>query len=138
MGTLSRIADRVIGTADRQSRAPARGVATVVGVTKLDPPIQAFFDATNAGDAAAFLDAFADDAELIDWGRTFRGRDAIARWNDGENIGVQAHVDVTSAERTPSGSVLVGVQVTGNGYNGGGSFEFDAAEGQITRVQIRG
>ena len=32
----------------------------------------------------------------------------------------------------------VGVQVSGNGYNGGGSFEFETAGGKITRMQIRG
>jgi hypothetical protein len=33
---------------------------------------------------------------------------------------------------------VVGVQVSGNGYNGGGSFEFETAGGRITRMQIRG
>jgi ketosteroid isomerase-like protein len=104
---------------------------------ELDAPIRALFDATNAGDSAAFLDAFADDAVLIDWGRTFRGREEIAGWNANENIGVQAHIDVTGVERTGD-SVLVGVRVSGNGYNGGGSFEFQTDGGRITRMQIRG
>ena len=104
----------------------------------LDAPIQAMFDATNAGDSTAFVAAFADDAVLVDWGREFHGHAEIARWNANENIGVQSHIEVTGVERTPSGSVLVGVQVSGNGYNGGGSFEFDVADGLITRMQIRG
>ena len=104
----------------------------------LDPAIQAMFDATNAGDSAAFVAAFADDAVLIDWGREFHGHAEIARWNDNENIGVQSRIEATGAERTASGSTLVGVQVSGDGYNGGGSFEFDVAGGKITRMQIRG
>jgi ketosteroid isomerase-like protein len=104
----------------------------------MDAAIQAFFDATNAGDNDAFVAAFADDAVLIDWGREFRGHAEIARWNANENIGVQSHIGVTGSERTESGSVVVGVQVSGNGYNGGGSFEFDTAGGKITRMQIRG
>jgi hypothetical protein len=32
------------------------------------------FDATNRGDSAAFVDAFAEDAVLDDWGRTFTGQ----------------------------------------------------------------
>ena len=104
---------------------------------ELDAPIRAMFDATNAADDAAFLDTFADDAVLIDWGRTFRGREEIARWNANENIGVQTHIDVTGVQRTGD-VVVVGVQVSGNGYNGGGSFEFETAGGRITRMQIRG
>jgi ketosteroid isomerase-like protein len=104
----------------------------------MDAAIQAFFDATNAGDSEAFVAAFAEDAVLIDWGREFHGHAEIARWNANENIGVRSHIDVTGSETTASGSILVGVQVSGNGYNGGGSFEFDTAAGKITRVQIRG
>jgi hypothetical protein len=107
-------------------------------VPDLDPAILAAFDATNAGDSDAFVAAFAGDAVLIDWGREFHGHTEIARWNDNENIGVQSQIEVTGAERTTSGSTLVGVQVSGNGYNGGGSFEFDVEGGKITRMQIRG
>jgi hypothetical protein len=34
----------------------------------LDPPVRAMLDATNAGDAEAFLATFADDATLVDDG----------------------------------------------------------------------
>jgi len=104
----------------------------------MDAAIHAFFDATNAGDNDAFVAAFAEDAVLIDWGREFHGHADIARWNANENIGVQSQIAVTGSERTPSGAVVVGVQVSGNGYNGGGSFEFETAAGKITRMQIRG
>ena len=107
-------------------------------MSDLDPAIQAIFDATNAADSAAFVAAFADDAVLIDWGREFHGPTEIARWNDNENIGVQSQIAVTGFEQSASGSIVVGVQVSGNGYNGGGSFEFDVAGGKITRMQIRG
>jgi hypothetical protein len=36
--------------------------------------VQAVFDATNAGDTTAFLDAFTADG-VVDGGREFRGRD---------------------------------------------------------------
>ena len=61
----------------------------------LEPPIRAMIDATNAGDSDAFLQAFADDATIDDWGRTFTGRDEIARWND--NGGGSFVVDVDGA-----------------------------------------
>jgi hypothetical protein len=103
----------------------------------LDPPIRAMIDATNAGDSAAFLEAFSDDATLTDWGRTFTGRAEIARWNDDENIGVQSRIEVTGVERSGR-TVTVGVAVSGNGYNGGGAFAFEVDGGRITKMVITG
>ncbi len=53
------------------------------------PVIQRFIDATNAGDTAAFLEAFTPDAFLSDWGRDFTGRagthrTSLADWLDGQ------------------------------------------------------
>lgn len=49
---------------------------------------------------------------------------------------IQAVFDATNAgDSAVSGATVVGVQVSGNGYNGGGSFEFDVAGG---KMQIRG
>jgi hypothetical protein len=42
----------------------------------LPAPVQAVFDATNAGDTTAFLDAFTAAGMVDDWGREFRGREA--------------------------------------------------------------
>ena len=72
----------------------------------LPGPVQAVFDATNAGDTAAFLAAFAEDGVIDDWGREFRGHAAIQRWSDGENIGVQATwapTEVADARRRARG-----------------------------------
>jgi ketosteroid isomerase-like protein len=95
------------------------------------------FDATNRGDSAAFLEAFADDAVLIDWGRAFTGREQIAGWDRNENIGVHSRIDVTGVQREGS-TTVVGVSVSGEGYDGGGSFAFQTAGGRITRMEIRG
>ena len=66
----------------------------------LEPPIAAMIDATNREDSAAFLDAFADDAVINDWGREFTGKAEIATWNDNENI---ASTAASSARRHPFG-----------------------------------
>ena len=92
-------------------------------------------DATNRGDSAAFLTAFADDAVLVDWGRTFSGRAEIAKWNSSENIGTQNHLRVTGVHRTER-QVRVTVAVTGNGYNGDGTFLFDLGPHGIARMVI--
>jgi ketosteroid isomerase-like protein len=103
----------------------------------LEPPIRAMLDATNNADSQAFLAAFADDAMVVDWGRTFAGKTEIARWNDNENIGVQSHIEITGVERSGA-TVTLGVAVSGNGYNGGGSFVIDVDGGLITRFVIAG
>jgi hypothetical protein len=46
--------------------------------------------------------AFADDAALTDFGRTFAGEDEIARWSDNENIATRNRITVTDV--TWSGS----------------------------------
>ena len=42
-------------------------------MSRLDPPIRAMFDATNAEDFTAFVDSFAQDAILVDWGPDVHG-----------------------------------------------------------------
>jgi len=103
----------------------------------LEPPIRQMLDATNSADDAAFLDAFTEDATIDDWGRTFTGRDEIAGWNDRENIGVHSQIEATSVERHGE-QIVVGVQVTGDGYNGGGAFTFTLAGDRIARMVITG
>ena len=106
-------------------------------MSRLDPPIRAMFDATNAEDSTAFVESFAEDAVLVDWGRTFTGPEEIATWNANENIGVHSRIDVTGVQREGS-TTVVGVSVSGEGYDGGGSFAFQTAGGRITRMEIRG
>ena len=103
----------------------------------LEPAIRQMIDATNSADDEAFLDAFAADATIDDWGRTFTGRDEIAGWNDRENIGVHSHIEATSVERRGE-EIVVGVQVTGDGYNGGGSMTFTLDGDRIATMVIRG
>jgi ketosteroid isomerase-like protein len=103
----------------------------------MEPAIQQFFDATNAGDRAAFLDAFAADAVLDDWGRTFTGHAEIAGWDARENIGVKSHI-VPGAVTREGEAYRVEVQVTGDGYNGGGAMTFTLSGDKIGRMVITG
>lgn len=101
----------------------------------LEKPIRTMIDATNRGDSETFLGAFSDDAVLVDWGRTFRGKSEIARWNDDENIGTQNQIRVTGVERSGK-SVTVSVDVSGSGYNGSGSMIFEVEGDAITKLVI--
>lgn len=102
----------------------------------LPAPVQAVFDATNGGDTTAFLDAFTADGVVDDWGREFHGRAEIQRWNDGENIGVQATwtpTGITSAD----GEDVVTASVGGNGFNGPSHFSFRTDGAHVSRMTIR-
>jgi ketosteroid isomerase-like protein len=103
----------------------------------LEPAIARFFDATNRGDSNGFLDAFAPDGVLEDWGRVFTGREEIAGWNERENIGVRSHIEPGAVTREGN-AYRVEVQVTGEGYNGGGAMTFTLREGKIARMVITG
>ncbi|KRC64463.1 hypothetical protein ASE12_06570 [Aeromicrobium sp. Root236] len=96
-----------------------------------------FFAATNTNDRDRFLAAFADDAVLDDWGHVYAGKDAIAGWNETDNMGVSSHIDVLDVNQR-DGSYVVSIQVTGDGYNGGGSMTFTLDGDRISRVVIAG
>ena len=93
-------------------------------------------EATNAGDSKAFVDAFADDAYLNDWGREFAGTDGVAAWNESDNIGKQAHFEIQAARAENSGYVVT-LQVTGGGFNGTSDFYFEVEGDRVQRMVIR-
>jgi hypothetical protein len=107
-------------------------------MNELEPAIQQVFDATNRADSTAFVDAFAADGTIDDWGRTFTGPEAIASWNANENIGVHAHIEPGEVTREGD-AIKVAVTVSGDGYNGGGAFTFTLApDGKVARMVITG
>ena len=97
--------------------------------------IDRFVGATNAGDNGAFLEAFAEDAFLSDWGRDFHGRGEIARWNQTDNIGVRSHLRVVAIEAV-AGTYRVRMAVRGGGFNGEGVMTFTLTGDVITRLVI--
>lgn len=103
----------------------------------LPPAAQQFIGATNAEDRTALLAAFAETGTVDDFGRTFTGPQAIGAWSDRENIGTHSRITVDRVSPTDDG-VTAGIAVTGSGYNGTGSFEFQLADGLIQRLTIRG
>jgi len=49
---------------------------------KLPEAIETYVSAANARDAARFATAFAEDAEVTDEGKLWRGRDGIRAWRE--------------------------------------------------------
>ncbi len=61
-------------------------------------PAQAMVDALNAGDTEAFVDAFAADGFVSDWGTVKAGAAGVREWAGSDAIGAGAHMTVLSAE----------------------------------------
>ena len=100
--------------------------------------VQSALDAANAGDVDAFLDVFVDgEGAVDDWGRVFRGRDAIRGWSDTEFIGKQVTLEVTGV-RTDGTTTVVRAQVGGNGFNGPSDFAFEVSGDRVARMTISG
>lgn len=98
--------------------------------------VQRMIDATNAGDSAAFVAAFAPEAVLVDWGKAFEGSEGIAAWNESDNIGRKAHFEIV--DTVVEGDVwIVTLEVTGGGFNGESGFRFELADDLITRMEIQ-
>jgi hypothetical protein len=102
----------------------------------LPPPVARLIDAANANDTDAFLAALTPDGVVDDWGREFRGPDAVRGWSDTEFIGVRVSLDVTEVEER-DGAVTVTAQVGGDGFNGPSHFTFDVAGDRVSRMTIR-
>lgn len=98
-------------------------------------PVAAALNAANAGDTERFLDSFAADGAVNDWGRVFTGHAAIRGWSNREFIG--ARVSLAVAEVVTSGAVTtVTAQVGGSGFNGPSHFAFTIKGSHIYLMQI--
>ncbi len=82
------------------------------------------------------LDSFTDDGVVDDWGREFRGREAIAGWNHNEKLGVHSHFAIHRVTQDGSAFAATGT-VKGDGYHGGGTFTFEVAGDLVSRFTIR-
>ena len=105
-------------------------------MAELPAPVAAALDAANANDADAFLAAFTADGVVDDFGREFRGPEAIRGWSDQEFIGVEVSLEVTAVEQRGDETV-VSAQVGGNGFNGPSHFAFRVAGDRVARMTIR-
>lgn len=106
-------------------------------MTTLPPVVQQAIDTANAGDVDAFLALFADDGAVDDWGRVFRGHQAIRSWSDKEFIGVRVSLEVTGARRSGA-TTTVSAQVGGDGFNGPSHFAFTVDGDRVTSMRITG
>ena len=100
-------------------------------------PIRAFVDATNAGDSAAFVAAFTEDAFLSDWGKEFHGHEGVSGWDRTDNIGEGSHFDLLGVKAGATGQEVVAtVMVTGDGFTGTSDLVFTLRGESISRLVI--
>ncbi|MGH1549921.1 nuclear transport factor 2 family protein [Leifsonia poae] len=104
---------------------------------ELPEAIRIFIDATNRGDTDAFVNAFTDDATLMDWGREFTGHHGVRKWDSTDNIGVRSHFELVDWSAGPDpDTYMVTLKVTGDGYNGTGPMRFELRDGRIADLRI--
>ncbi|SNY74487.1 nuclear transport factor 2 family protein [Paractinoplanes atraurantiacus] len=105
-------------------------------MNELDPQVERALDAANANDTDAFLAAFTDDGVVDDWGREFRGAEAIRGWSDNEFIGKQVVLRVSDVSKKGDDTTVT-AEVGGNGFNGPSHFTFRVSGDRVSRMTIR-
>jgi hypothetical protein len=91
----------------------------------LPAPVRNAIDAINTGNTAAFLALFAPTTGcVIDYGREFRGIEAIRSWSDREFIGQQVKLQVATFYLTDEDRAVVISKVAGRGFESPNTFTF--------------
>lgn len=94
-------------------------------------------EAVNGGNTQAFLDLFATNGEVNDWGSVYRGRREIEAWSDRELIGVNARFFLRSSEESGDDASMQ-VDVGGDGFTGPSRFLLHLENGLIREMRITG
>ena len=91
--------------------------------------------AASTHDTTRFLDCFAADGAVDDWGRIFTGHQQIRRWSDAEFIGKK--VILSDLRFASDGDrIVVHARVGGEGYTGPSTFTFTPREAKIRLMRI--
>ena len=105
-------------------------------VVEIPAAVARMVEATNAGDHAAFVATFTEDAYLEDWGRQFRGHDGVASWDETDNIGKNTRFRIEGA-RQDGDTWVVTLTVSGDGFNGTSDIAFEVEGDRIRSMVIR-
>jgi len=95
-----------------------------------------FTAATNRGDTPAFLDCFAIDGVVDDWGRRFVGHDAIKRWSDAETIGAHGTLTITNVISADAQKIVADTFWKSEAFTGPGRFTFTVSGDKIKELKI--
>lgn len=103
---------------------------------EIPSPVAEFIERVNAGDEAAFLDAFTDDGFIDDWGRVFGDRAAMQGWSAKEFIGAQGRMSPEKVT-VDGDTVTVVADWRSTHANGLSEFTFVVAGDRLTSMTIR-
>src|SRR6201982_1701814 len=107
-------------------------------MSSLPQIVNQYFALDARRDHGAILALFADDAVVIDEGRTMRGRDAIRSWREGAVSKYSYTTEIVGSEQLAPDRVLVRGRITGN-FPGGTAdlgWDFTLDEARNTRLVI--
>ena len=99
-------------------------------------PVATFITAVNAQDEKTFLDAFADDGYVDDWGTRYNGRTAIKTWSDREFLGATGTLTPERVSRDDDTITVIG-DWRSSFANGLSSFRFAVSGNKIASMTIR-
>lgn len=105
-------------------------------VPTLPEPVATFVETVNRHDDEGFLGAFSKDGFVDDWGRVFRGRQAIKAWSDVEFIGSHGTLTPESVDEDGATVTVVG-DWRSTHANGRSRFEFVVDGSSIASMTIR-
>jgi hypothetical protein len=103
--------------------------------TKLDPAVQAYADAVAAEDLDAFVNAFAENGEVIDVSRPIRGHEAIRSWAQNEVIG--GSMEVLDIKPVENGQDVLVRWTTASGSSWEAYYLFEVSDDKIIKVTFR-
>lgn len=106
---------------------------------QLPKAVETHFQATNAGDPAAFLSIFGENAVVIDAGKEYHGKPDIKEWSDHDYFSVHLRLEVINAVQ--DGKEIVVTAKCDGEYNKAGlpdplylDFHFTMEGDKITRL----
>jgi hypothetical protein len=107
-------------------------------VTKLTYPavIDRVIDAINAKDEDTYAAAFAPDAVIEDFGRSFSGPGGALAWSSTDLIGADMFIERRGITANPDGSFSVAIHARSRGFNGDGGMHFTVVEDRVIRLWV--
>jgi hypothetical protein len=107
-------------------------------MSSMPETVNQYFALDARHDHGAILALFADDAVVVDEGRTMRGREAIRSWREGPVSRYSYTTEIAGTEQLAPDRVLVRGRITGDfpGRTAELGWDFTLEKERITRLVI--
>jgi len=98
--------------------------------------IDRVIDAINAGNEDSYAEAFAPDAMIEDFGRSFSGPHGALDWSSTDLIGADMFIERRGITANQDGSFSVAIYARSQRFNGDGGMHFIVVEDRIVRLWV--